>query len=130
MAMDSKITALNAAADTYLTALADYWNDLTVGHNVHFVGITNFKTDGLAAGTADNEDGTGLGGITTTQARQIRINVAVKKTDGDSTTVSNKYLIGARPIAELLGALPLVWKVWSDGVQAQSATSPGDTAGY
>lgn len=130
MAMDSKITALNNAADTYLAALADYWNDLTVGHKVHFVGITNFRTDGLASGTADNEDGTGLGGITTDAKRQIRVNVAVKATDGDSTTVSNKYLIGARPIAEVMGALPLVWKVWSDGKQAQSVTSPGDTAGY
>lgn len=130
MAIDTKGAAVNTAADAYIAALADYWDDLTVGHKVHFVGITNYKTDGLAAGTADNEDGTGLGGITTDAKRQVRVNVVVKKTDGDSTTVSNKYLIGSAPVAELYGCLPLVWKVWLDGAQANTVTSGGNTAGY
>jgi hypothetical protein len=130
MAIDTKLALVNAAADTYLTALADYMDDLTVGHQMHFCPIMNFSTNGVAAADADEEDGGGTGigtSITTDAKRQVRFNVMVKKT---SDIAAAKYIIANRPMAELLGAFPLVWKIWSDGLQANSVTSPGDTAGF
>ena len=47
MAIDTKLAAVNTAADTYIDALYDYMNDLTAGHKVHFVPIANLATNGF-----------------------------------------------------------------------------------
>lgn len=126
MAIDTKLAAVNTAADTYIDALYDYMNDLTAGHKVHFVPIANLATNGATATVAKTEDGSGEA-VTTVAARQTRFNVIVTKTTGDQ---AGRYLIADRTAAELLGVLPLVWKIWADGLQANSVTSGGDTAGY
>lgn len=118
MALEAKRKAVNVAAKAYTDALADLYDGLSAGDVLYFCPITSLVSDGQAATTVDNTDGTAKTGITNTVARQHRVRLEMKR----ATNIGNaRYLIPHAGIAEFIGGLPLVWYITNEAGELDNA---------
>jgi len=111
MALETKRAAVNTAANAYTAALADLFDGLSPGDILYFCPITLLGSDGVAAATIDNTDGTALTGITNTVARQHRIRYEIKR----ATNIgSARYILPNAALAEVIGGLPFCFRVTNE----------------
>lgn len=111
MALETKRAAVNTAANAYTAALADLFDGLSPGDVLYFCPMNLLGSDGTAAATIDNTDGTSKTGITNTIGRQHRIRFEIKR----ATNIgSARYILPNVGLAEALGGLPFCFRVTNE----------------